>query len=171
MTVTIAPELRGACARVRLLALDVDGVLTDGGLYFSAEGVELKRFDVKDGFGLQRLMESGVQIAIVSAGRAEVTRHRARVLGITHVLVEVADKLLALKGLCRELGLGLDLVAYAGDDLNDLPVLRAVGVSFAVADAIATVRATAAYVTQATGGRGAVREICDLLLAARGVSA
>lgn len=167
MTTDRPTELRERLARVRLLALDVDGVLTDGGLYYTADGLELKRFDVKDGYGLKLVMAAGVAVAIISAGRAEVTRHRAGVLGITHVLVEVEDKLAALHSLCATLGYDLDAVAFVGDDLNDIPALQAVGLPIAVGDSMPATRRHAALVTTAPGGRGAVREVCDALLAAR----
>ena len=160
-------ELLSRLARVRLLGLDVDGVLTDGGLFYTESGEELKRFHVKDGQGLKLLMASGVEVAIISASRSQSTVHRARVLGIRHVFLGVEDKLTALVALCSVLDLSLDQVAYAGDDLNDLPVLRAVGVPLSVADGMPENRAAAVYVTSLNGGNGAVRELCDLICQAR----
>ena len=161
-------DLMRRLGRVRLLSLDVDGVLTDGGLYFLEDGVQARKFNVKDGVGIKRVMGAGVEVAIVSAGISPAVEHRGRVLGLRHVHTGVEDKLEALTAVCEAVGVGLDETAHVGDDLNDLPVLAAVGCPLAVADAIAEVRAAAAWVTEKGGGQGAVRDICDLLLAARG---
>ena len=159
--------LAGRLAGVNLLSCDVDGVLTDGGLYYDDEGRQLRKFAVKDGMGLQRVRAAGVEVALISAGTSASIRHRGEALGLRHVLLGVEDKLSALDGLCRELGLYLSDVAHVGDDLNDLPVFEAVGLPLAVADAVPEVLAAAAYVAERKGGEGAVREICDLLAAAR----
>jgi 3-deoxy-D-manno-octulosonate 8-phosphate phosphatase (KDO 8-P phosphatase) len=150
--------------KVKLLALDVDGVLTDGGLYYTETGKELKKFNVKDGLGLKRLISVGVEVAIISANRSQATLHRAKKLGITHVFTGIEDKLTTLKSLCQTLNLNLSQVAYMGDDLTDLPILKVVGCPMTVADAIADNRACALYVTSRNGGQGAVREVCDLIL-------
>jgi 3-deoxy-D-manno-octulosonate 8-phosphate phosphatase (KDO 8-P phosphatase) len=157
-------ELCDRCTQVKLLALDVDGVLTDGGLYYTETGEELKKFNVKDGLGIQRVMRSGVEVAIISAGHSISTIHRAKKLGIVHVFIGVEDKLSALKELCEQLSLSLSEVAYVGDDLVDLPVLQVVGCPITVADAMPENHAVAVYVTQKPGGQGAVREVCDLLV-------
>lgn len=167
MTAGLTDALRERFGQVRLLALDVDGVLTDGGLYYSSDGKELRRFDVKDGMGLLLLMQAGVSVAIISAGRGPVTLHRARDLGIAHVFVEVKDKLATLSSLCQTLDITLAEVAFVGDDLNDLPVLQVVGLPLTVADALAANQTIAAYVTRRSGGHGAVREICDMIMAAQ----
>ncbi len=153
--------------RVRLLSLDVDGVLTDGGLYFFEDGGQARKFNVKDGVGIKRLMAAGIEVAIVSAGISPAVEHRGRVLGLNHVHTGVDDKLETLRSVCRAVGVGLDETAHVGDDVNDLPVLAAVGCPLAVADAMPQVRAAAAWVTENGGGQGAVREVCDLMLAAR----
>jgi len=160
-------ELRSRLLQVELLALDVDGVLTDGGLYYTEGGEEMKRFNIKDGQGIKMLMQSGVKVAIITAKSSLSTLHRAKDLGITHTYIGVEDKLSTLKQLCEKLSLSLEQVAYVGDDVNDLEVLQAVGCPLTVADAISTNQACALYITKLAGGQGAVREICDILLKTR----
>ena len=160
----IENNLKSKLARVKLLALDVDGILTDGGLYYTESGEVCKKFNVKDGKGIKLLMQSGIEVAIISANDSAATMYRAKKLGITNCFTGVEDKLTVLKSLCQKLNLSLDLVAYMGDDLNDLPVLKSVGLPLTVADAIPENQATAAYVTKLSGGQGAVREVCNLLL-------
>ena len=157
-------ELRERLAQVRLLSLDVDGVLTDGGLYYTESGEELKKFNVKDGQGLKLVMQAGIEVAIISTGSSTSTLHRAKRLGIAHTLLDVEDKLLALRTLCEKLDISLAQVAHVGDDINDLPVLQMVGCPLTVADAMAANRACAVYVTKLAGGQGAVREICDIIV-------
>ena len=157
--------LASRLAQVKLLALDVDGVLTDGGLYYTETGQELKKFNVKDGLGIKHLMQQGIQVAIISASASEATRHRAHKLGITHTFIGCEDKLRILENLCHDLQIEFSQVAYVGDDLTDLPVLKAVGCPLTVSDAIAENWAYALYVTEKDGGQGAVREICDRILA------
>lgn len=154
-------------AHVKLLSLDVDGVLTDGGLYFTDDGHQLRKFNVKDGMGMQRARDAGIEVAIVSAGVSSVVEERAKSLGIKHVFVGVTDKLATIKRLCEDLGVGLEVVIHVGDDVNDVPVLSAVGCPMSVADGVNEAREASIYVTERRGGDGAVREICDLLLAAR----
>ena len=152
------------CSRVKLLALDVDGILTDGGLYYTETGEVCKKFNVKDGKGIKLLMQSGVEVAIISANDSNATLHRANKLGIVNCFTSVEDKLEVLETLCHKLNISLSQVAYMGDDLNDLPVLKAVGLPLTVADAIPENQTAAAYVTKLSGGQGAVREVCNLLL-------
>ncbi|KAM3099440.1 KdsC family phosphatase [Phormidesmis sp. 146-35] len=159
-------ELQARLAHIKLLALDVDGVLTDGGLYYTETGEELKKFNVKDGLGIQRVMQAGIQVAIVSASASQATLYRAKRLGVEQVFVGVKDKLATLNALCQKLDLSLQQVAYMGDDLVDLGVMQAVGCPLTVADAMSENRAAAIYVTQKSGGQGAVREVCDALLVA-----
>lgn len=149
---------------VKLLALDVDGILTDGGLYYTESGEVCKKFNVKDGKGIKLLMQSGIEVAIISANDSPATNHRAQKLGIVNCFIGVEDKLTVLENLCQKLDLSLSQVAYMGDDLNDLPVLNAVGFPLTVADAIPENQAVAKYVTKLSGGQGAVREVCNLLL-------
>lgn len=154
-------------ARVRLLTLDVDGVLTDGGLYFGDDGRQWRKFNVKDGLGIKLAMTAGIEVALITASDTGAIHDRARMLGLRHVFVGVDDKLAAVRSIAGDLGIGLDAVAHMGDDLNDLPVLAAVGLPLTVADAVDAVIAAAAYVTERRGGEGAVREICYLLVATR----
>jgi 3-deoxy-D-manno-octulosonate 8-phosphate phosphatase (KDO 8-P phosphatase) len=153
---------------VKLLSLDVDGVLTDGGLYYTNDGQQLRKFNVKDGMGLQRVRAAGVEVALISAAKAPAILHRAESLGLGYALVGCEDKLAGLANICGELGLDLVDAAHMGDDLNDLTVLEAVGLPLSVPDAVPEVRAVAAYITSRRGGDGAVREICDLMVAAHG---
>jgi 3-deoxy-D-manno-octulosonate 8-phosphate phosphatase (KDO 8-P phosphatase) len=160
----IETKLRSSFAQVKLLALDVDGVLTDGGLYYSESGEVCKKFNVKDGKGIKLIMQAGIEVAIISANDSPATNHRAQKLGITNCFIGVADKMIVLQNLCQKLNLSLSQVAYMGDDLNDLPVLKSVGVPLTVADAIPENKAIAVYITEQLGGQGAVREVCNLLL-------
>jgi len=149
---------------IRLLVLDVDGVLTDGRLYFGARGEALKAFHVRDGVGLKQLQRSGLTIAVISGRRSRMVAARCRELGVRHVLQGVADKRAALRQLCARLKLTPAACACVGDDLPDVPVMRAAALSFAVADAHRSARRAADIVTRLPGGRGAVREVCDHLL-------
>jgi len=153
---------------VRLLALDVDGVLTDGRLYFSEDGQELKTFDTQDGHGIKLLQAIGVRCAIITGRTTKLVERRAANLGISLLMQGREDKLVALKELSAELDIPLDEIAYAGDDWPDLPAIRHCGLGIAVANAHREVRRHADFVTLANGGRGAVREICDLILEAQG---
>lgn len=158
------PEIQLRFNRVKLLALDVDGILTDGGLYYTETGEVCKKFNVKDGKGIKLLMQSGIEVAIISANDSAATLYRAQKLAIVNCFTGVEDKLIVLENLCQKLEISLSEVAYMGDDLNDLPVLKAVGLPLTVADAIPENKAIAAYVTELAGGQGAVREVCNLLL-------
>lgn len=152
---------------VRALVTDVDGVLTDGGLYYAENGDELKRFDVRDGQGLVSLREAGLLTAIVTRKQTALVARRARDLGIVEVHQDVRDKAAAIADLVARHGLDPATICYVGDDVGDLPAMRAVGLSVAVADAVPEVRRAAAYVTRARPGHGAIREVCDLILGAR----
>jgi len=156
----------GLLAGIRLLSLDVDGVMTDGGLYYGDDGRVSRKYNVKDGVGIQRAMAAGVEVAIISAGVSGSIPERAETLGIPHVFTGVADKLAVLRGLCEELGTTLAETAHMGDDINDLPLMAAVGCAVSVADGHPQARAAAAVVTERGGGAGAVREFCDALVAA-----
>ncbi|MGQ7815530.1 KdsC family phosphatase [Metapseudomonas furukawaii] len=161
-------ELLSRAKGVRLAVFDVDGVLTDGRLYFLPGGGEFKTFSTLDGQGIKMLMNAGVRTAIISGRQSEVVERRAQNLGIQHLFQGREDKLVVLEGLLAELGLSHDQVAYLGDDLPDLPVIRRVGLGMAVANADAFVRQHAHGVTQARGGEGAAREFCELILRAQG---
>jgi 3-deoxy-D-manno-octulosonate 8-phosphate phosphatase (KDO 8-P phosphatase) len=147
--------------------MDVDGVLTDGGLYYAENGDELKRFDVRDGQGLVLLREAGVLTVIVTRKQTTIVTRRARDLGIAEVHQNVTDKGAVLAEVLARHRLAAADVCYVGDDVGDLAAMRLVGTPVAVADAVREIRAIAAYVTKASGGAGAVREICDLIRAAR----
>lgn len=164
MTCTLTDDVRARLARVKLLVLDVDGVLTDGSLYYTEHGEEIKKFHVRDGQGIKLAQQAGIEVALMSGNASGAVQQRARVLGITHVFLGIDDKLTALAALCTRLSLSLTQVAYVGDDVNDLPVLHAVGCPCTVADATLANRACAIYVTHRPGGQGAVREICDVLV-------
>jgi YrbI family 3-deoxy-D-manno-octulosonate 8-phosphate phosphatase len=153
--------------KIRALVLDVDGVLTDGGMYYGPAGEGLKRFNVKDGLGLRMIGEAGIEVALISGENSEILKRRAEKLKIENVFVGVEDKLQTMKDFLSPRHLGLDEVAYVGDDLNDLSALQAVALPIAVFDAVPQVRRAAKWITSRRGGEGAVREVCDLLLAAR----
>lgn len=154
---------------IRLLALDCDGVLTDGRLYYGNQGEELKAFSILDGHGIKMLRASGVEVAIITGRRSELVQRRARELGITDLLLQGReDKLAALDELLARGRFGRDCVAYCGDDWPDLPAILSVGLGIAPANAHAAVRERAHWVTRARGGEGAVREITDLLMQSQG---
>jgi len=157
----------GRAAALRLLVLDVDGVLTDGRLYFGARGETLKVFHVRDGYGIRTLRAAGVEMAVISGRRSSAVKVRCRELEITHVIQGAQDKVSAFEKLRARLNVQPAECACIGDDIPDVPLMRIVGLAFAVADAHDSARAAASFITRLPGGRGAVREICDLLLAAR----
>lgn len=155
---------------VRLIAFDVDGVFTDGRFYLSDDGVESKAFHTQDGFGIRRLITAGVNVAVISGRRSSAVERRMRELGVPHVVQGCQDKVAALDAIVAEVGITADECAYVGDDEPDLPLLRHVGVSIAVANAVAAVRKHCDYLTTASGGSGAVREACELLLSSQGIN-
>jgi 3-deoxy-D-manno-octulosonate 8-phosphate phosphatase (KDO 8-P phosphatase) len=155
----------GAQQLIHLLVLDVDGVLTDGRLYFGARGEALKVFDVRDGYGLVALQRAGVAVAVISGRRSSAVTARCRELKVRHVHQGVSDKLAVFERLRKRLGIARSACACVGDDLPDVPLMKAVALSFAVADAHPEARRAARFVTREGGGRGAVREVCDVLLA------
>ncbi len=161
-----APD-RALARRVALLVLDVDGVLTDGRLWYGDGGEALKAFHVRDGYGIKRLLAAGVSVAVISGRSSPAVALRMRELGVTEVLQGVEDKGAALEALLARLKVAPGDCACLVDDAPDLPLLRAVGLPAAVADAEPEVLAAARHVTRRPGGAGAVREFCDWLLAAR----
>ncbi len=160
---SFVPALR----RIQLLVLDVDGVLTDGRLYYGARGESLKVFHVRDGHGIKQVAAAGITVAIISGRRSPALTRRARELGIRHVTQGANDKLEALNKLAQSRSVALEHCACVGDDTPDAPILRAAGLAIAVADAHADALAAADLVTTKPGGHGAVREVCDWLLDAR----
>jgi len=154
--------------QVRLLLLDVDGVLTDGTITYGTDGIETKSFHTQDGLGLKLLQESGVAAGIITARTSEAVLRRARELGFAHVVQGAADKLAAFEAILRETGLRPPQTAYMGDDLMDLPLLNRVGLATAPANAVVEVLQRVHYTSERSGGFGAVREVCDLILEAQG---
>ena len=163
-------QLGAIAAGVELLVLDVDGVLTDGRLWFGPDGEALKPFHVRDGLGIKRLRAAGVEVAVISGRRSAAVERRMGELGVAHVMQGVEDKDAALRELLTRLRVAGARTACLVDDVPDLPMMRAVGLPAAVADAHPEVLAAARHVTGLPGGRGAVREFCDWLLAARGAA-
>ena len=155
--------------RLRLLALDVDGVLTDGGMYYGEGGEEFKKFQTRDGMGIKLLQAEGFITAIVTTENTQIVRRRAKKLGIPEVHQGIRDKLSVLRDLVKKYDITLGEVAYMGDDVNDLEALREVGFAGAPADCMDPVRQVVHYLCQRNGGNGAVREVTDLILSARGV--
>ena len=164
------PSLEQHLARIQLLSLDCDGVMTDGGLYYGPTGDEMRRFNVRDGVGIKAVMAAGIEVAFITASKTPAIQHRARALGVAHCITGAEDKLGALEELCGKLGISLADVAHMGDDINDLPVLAKVGAPLTVADSVPDVRAVALFTSERNGGDGAVRDICERILAAKGVS-
>lgn len=153
---------------IRLLLLDVDGVMTDGRVVFADSGEEVKAFDVKDGHGIRMLMRNGVSVALLTGRESRVVLHRARDLGIDMVYQGAKDKFSVFEGILSEKGFKGEEVCYVGDDLVDMPVMKRAGLSISVADASEELKGSVDYVTERAGGRGAVREVCELILKAQG---
>lgn len=154
---------------IRLLLLDVDGVMTDGGIIYDASGLETKRFNVKDGHGIKMLQRYGVEVGIITGRTSIVVDNRARELGISLVYQGSLRKLDSYEDIKSKTSLEDDQIAYMGDDVIDVPVLRRVGFSAAPLDCLSDVRSVVDYVATLAGGCGAVREVCDHILKARGV--
>jgi YrbI family 3-deoxy-D-manno-octulosonate 8-phosphate phosphatase len=150
-----------------MLAMDVDGVLTDAGMYYSESGDELKKFNTRDGMGIKLLQAAGFVTAFITKEKTAIVERRGQKLAVPEVHQGIDDKLTDLTHLARKYALALEQVAYIGDDVNDLEALRAVGFSAAPADALPVVLQAVHYVCKKKGGEGAVRELADLLLAAR----
>ena len=152
---------------IRLVAFDIDGVFTDGRFYLSDVGVESKAFNTQDGFGIRQLLKAGIEVAVISGRRSAAVEIRMAELSIPHVILGCADKPAAFDELTTRLGISARESAYVGDDIPDLPLLSKVGHSFAVANAVSAVREYCDYTTTASGGYGAVREVCEFVLAHR----
>lgn len=161
-------ELAQRAQRVKLMIFDVDGVLTDGGLRYGSEGEQIKTFHVLDGHGIKLLQQSGVKAAIISARSSDIVARRAADLGIAHLMQGVHDKRDGFDKLLAQTGLQAQDCGFMGDDVIDLPVMTRVAFAASVPNGHPEVRARAHYVTELAGGRGAVREVCDLLLRAQG---
>ena len=154
-------------ADLRLVAFDVDGVFTDGRIYFAADGTEMKAFHTQDGYGVRRLLNSGVAVAVISGRKSPAVEMRMAELGVAHVILGCKDKVAALDEIAASLGISTDACGFVGDDLPDLPLIEHVGFSAAVANAMPILKKRCDYVTTQSGGAGAVREICDLVVAAQ----
>ncbi len=153
---------------IKLLICDVDGVLSNGKVYYSNQGEELKSFNIKDGLGIKQLLSQGIELAIITGRESKIVEKRALELGIKHIYQGKSDKQQAFDTLLTHLKLKPQQVAYIGDDLPDLPLMKQSGLSISVKDGYFLLREQAEWVTQAIGGEGAVREVTDLLLAAQG---
>lgn len=162
-------EVLDIAKHIKLAAFDVDGVMTDGKLYFSANGDELKGFNILDGLGIKLLQKSGVETAIITGRNSKLTEKRATDLGIKHIIQGREDKKTALTELSTTLGIDFPFIAYTGDDLPDLGAIRAAGLGVSVANGYDFVKKQADWCTEKKGGEGAVREICDLILEAKGL--
>ncbi|TAK03396.1 phenylphosphate carboxylase subunit delta [bacterium] len=160
--------MRKKAKKIKLLLLDVDGVLTDGGIVMNDRGEEVKQFDVRDGHGIRLLLRAGVQIGLITGRTSKVVGHRARDLGIRILYQKAYDKLDIYQKIKRKSGLKDQQIAYVGDDIVDLPILRKVGLAMTVRDCWAELKREVDYVAAGKGGRGAVREIIELLLKAQG---
>ncbi|MGC1508004.1 KdsC family phosphatase [Ketobacter sp.] len=161
-------ELQSKARKIKLVAFDVDGVMTDGRLYFTSLGDEIKAFNVKDGLGLNLLRETGVEVAIITGRTSELVLRRAKDLKIDNVIQGREDKRRALAELLSELNLTAEQVAYMGDDLPDLAAIQFAGIGVTVADALPIIRQHADIITEKNGGEGAVRELCEWLMSAQG---
>jgi 3-deoxy-D-manno-octulosonate 8-phosphate phosphatase (KDO 8-P phosphatase) len=162
-------DIHEKAARIRLLIFDVDGVLTDGSLFVGDDGQEYKAFNSRDGHGIKMLQKYGVEIAIIPGRTSQVVEHRMANLGITHIYQGKLEKLPAYEELRKKLGISAEETAYVGDDVVDLPVMRRVGLAIAVQDAHPLVRQHSHWQTPSTGGRGAARDVCEMLMEAKGV--
>lgn len=161
--------MRERLKKIRLLLLDVDGVMTDGRITYNDRGVETKSFDVKDGHGLKMLQRAGIQVGIITGRQSEVVAFRAAELAIDIVYQGAKDKLIPFQDILQQHDFTEEEIAYMGDDVIDIPILRRVGFAATVADAVDDVKPYAHYITRRDGGRGAVREVCDLLLKESGL--
>jgi 3-deoxy-D-manno-octulosonate 8-phosphate phosphatase (KDO 8-P phosphatase) len=162
------PDLLARARAVRMLSCDVDGVLTDGKVFYADDGSEMKAFSAVDGLGLKMLHEAGIVVAWITGSSAPAVTKRAKTLSVAHVLLGAENKLAPWERLRSELGMTAEECAHIGDDLPDLPLLMRCGLSATVPHAPAAVKRRAHYVTRADGGAGAVREVCELILSARG---
>ena len=160
---------RDRLKNIKLLLLDVDGVLTDGGIIYTDSGEQVKIFNSRDGLGIRLLQDAGIQVGIVTGRASQVLRHRCENLGIDLLFEGIADKASVLQEIREETRIEPSEMAFIGDDLVDLPLFVRVGVSIAVSDGHAVVRQKADWVTEAGGGSGAVREVCDEILKSKGL--
>ncbi len=163
-------DIKLKASKIKLAAFDVDGVMTDGSLIYLPDGTEAKAFSAKDGLGLSMLACAGIKTAIITAKDSNVVSERAKALNFTRVFLNQKNKILALDSLCSEFSLTYDEILYMGDDLPDIDVLMAAGLSACPCDAVEQVKDICDIVTNNAGGKGSVREICDFLLKVKGIS-
>ncbi len=157
-------------ADLKLVGFDVDGVFTDGRFYLSDAGIESKAFNTQDGYGIRQLLDAGISVAVISGRRSQAVDQRMAELGVPHVIQGCRDKVAAFDKLVDELGISIGQTAFVGDDIPDLPLLRHAGFSFAVANAVSGLKSECDHVTAASGGAGAVREVCEFVLARIGTA-
>lgn len=170
MTSNALPKnIADKAANIKLVALDVDGVMTGGSVYFSAQGDELKAFNILDGQGIKALMKHDIEVAIITGRTSALTARRAKDLGIKNILQGREDKKIALGEISEELGISFDQICYVGDDLPDLSAITSVQLGITVPNAHSLIKKHAAHCTQTPGGQGAVREVSDLILEAKGL--
>jgi len=162
-------DIYSRAEKIRLLVLDVDGVLTDGSIIYTDAGEEIKRFHVRDGNGIRMVLQAGIEVALITGRRSQALAHRAKNLNIAYTFQGVRDKLEVLRSLQSQLDVAPRETAVVGDDLVDLPIMLPAGFAVAVADAPKEVRERSHMVTSVPGGRGAVREVCEILLKAKGL--
>lgn len=160
----VKDSIRSKLRRIKVLLLDVDGVLTDGGVYYTAAGHEAKKFNTQDGYGIVKLQQAGIKVGIITGRTSEIVKRRAEELGIEEVHQNLEEKIVAYEGILVRFNVRDDEVAYVGDDEPDLPILRRVGFSAAPAGAVDVVERSVDYLCKRKGGSGAVREVIDLLL-------
>lgn len=158
-------NVRRCPANLELVAFDIDGVFTDGRICLSNDGIESKAFFVQDGYGIRRLLESGIAVAVISGRQSMAVEKRMAELGVRHVVQGCSDKIAAFDKIIADLDIDIDCTAFVGDDVPDLPLLRHAGFSVAVANAVPAVKTECDLTTTASGGAGAVREVCELILA------
>jgi 3-deoxy-D-manno-octulosonate 8-phosphate phosphatase (KDO 8-P phosphatase) len=166
----IPAAVRKKAAKIKLILLDVDGVLTDGGIIIDDRGVESKRFDVRDGQGITSLIHAGIEVGLITGRYSNIVRRRAKELGVTIVYQGAQNKVEIYERIRRKIGLKDEQIAYVGDDIMDLPVLRKAGLAIAVRDGWPGLRAEVDYITETKGGNGAVREVSELVLKAQSLS-
>ncbi len=169
MSTEVSADIKQRASKVKLIAFDVDGILSDGRLILGNKGEEFKAFYTQDGQGLVMMLKAGFELAIITGRSSNIVEQRMKELGIKHVYQGIGDKLAVLEIILEETGFTADQAAYMGDDLPDLPVIKRVGLGITVADAHEFVQQHADLRTQRNGGRGAVREVCDLILDAQGL--
>ncbi|MBI5681929.1 MAG: HAD-IIIA family hydrolase [Deltaproteobacteria bacterium] len=161
-------KLRKKIEKIKILIIDVDGVMTDGSIIYNDDGKETKVFDVKDGHGIKMLMNAGVDVAIITARKSGVVRHRAKNLGIKMVYQKAMDKVSAFNDILAKTSLKPENAAYMGDELVDIPLLKRAGVSITVPDGVKEAKEFSDYITKMPGGKGAVREACELIIKTQG---